>query len=189
MLGRIDGLRVGDRAMVHPDDDVAPVVAVAGDRDRLALRVQRDERARCVEPDPDDFRGVDGRDRVANRGTNRVPNVVRRLLDVIRLGMPGFDRVFAAPRGPPVSREAARARTPGPDVDADHIAHAYPLLAHVHGSTPGSAPIRSLRPASPRAGPLGPRRSHARERTRTRNPSRRDSSAMSANTSPYATAT
>ena len=60
----------------------------------------------------------------------------------------------------------------GFEADILEEAHARPLSALVDGSTPGSAPLRSLRPASPWAGPLGPRlrcslmpQSYRRDRT------------------------
>ena len=51
MSGRVDRLRVVDRAMVHPDDDVAAVVAVEAIVTGLPVRVDRNQRARRVEPD------------------------------------------------------------------------------------------------------------------------------------------
>ena len=100
MTGRIDRARVVDRAVIHPDDDVArrrrrPPLTLTGP----IVRVDRDERARRVEPDADDRvrprTGV-AATRARTALTDGAPDVVRRLLDVVGRGLPDLDAVLAA---------------------------------------------------------------------------------------------
>ena len=153
--------RVVDRAVVHPHDDVACVVAV--DADTVTGRpccVERDQRARRVEADADDRirpRRRRRRSRVLHRGDRPRarcrPTTARRSparAASISIG------VLAAPDQRAVEREQPGARARRADVDAEQT--------YVRRVTAAAAPARG-------------------------SPSRRDSSTMSANTSPYATAT
>ena len=49
MIARVDGVGLGEGAVVHPDDHVARVVALVVDGERAALLVQYDERNVIVE--------------------------------------------------------------------------------------------------------------------------------------------
>ena len=95
MFRRIYLVRLLNRTVIHPDDDV--LFVMSGDRDcnRLIVRVQSDERACSVETDADDFgwRNAALLDRSSNSRADSRPDIFGRLLDVIGLRLEHQDRV------------------------------------------------------------------------------------------------
>jgi len=64
--------------MVHPDDDVALRVAREADAERLAVRIEHDQRRRRVEADPLDRCGRQPRlrQRLADRSGAGLPDIL-----------------------------------------------------------------------------------------------------------------
>ena len=93
----VDQLRLFDRAMIHPDDDVAGRIAARPNRKRLAGRIEDDQRTGRVEADAADrLRLHAGRfDRRAHRGDGRRPDVGRGLFDNVAGLAPSGDHAAA----------------------------------------------------------------------------------------------
>src|SRR6478735_3747129 len=106
--------------MIHPHDHVLAVVTARRDRDGAIARVEQDQRAGCVEADA--AHGIAARASFSKSDSYclgaRAPNVVRRLFDEIRCGLPGLDRVH--PHAEPLAGAVEQAGTcaAGTDVDA-----------------------------------------------------------------------
>src|SRR5262249_4381199 len=113
--------RFARRAMVHPDDRVALRRAGRADRKRAPGMIEHNERAGGVEAEATEAleRQPARRDRLADRGANRAPDVVGGVFDDVARLAPDLDR---APRaGEELARrvEDAGARAARADVDPD----------------------------------------------------------------------
>ncbi len=121
ILSIVDQSRFRGRAMIHPDDDVAPVVAGCGHRHRRAALVQHHQRASRIEPDALHGVGPYRRlgDRAAHRGRAGVPDIRRRLLDDVAGLVPDLNRMSRGRKQVSCLVEHPRARTGRSDIDAD----------------------------------------------------------------------
>jgi hypothetical protein len=117
----VDQLRLLDRAVIHPDDDVAGRIAARPDRKRLAGRIEDNQRTGRVEADAADrFRLHAGRfDRRAHRGHGRRPDVGRGLFDNVAGLAPGGDHPPRIGEQLPAQSENARTNAARSHVDAD----------------------------------------------------------------------
>ena len=119
--GRAFG-RLGDGAVVEPDDDVPAVLPARRDRDRAALAVEDDERAGGIEADPGDALGPHARrlQGTAHAGTDRLPDILGALLGMIRLRPIEQDGPLIATEQAARPVEDARSGAAGSDVHRDH---------------------------------------------------------------------
>ena len=117
----VDQTGFGNRAMVHPDDDVASRLARRADRQRIGASVEHHQRARRIEADALDGRRRNRcfRHRGADRGGARRPDFGRRLLDDAARLMPNRDRMPGGRQQRSLFVEHAGARARCPDVDTD----------------------------------------------------------------------
>src|SRR5262249_8803587 len=109
--------------VVHPHDDVLLVAAGRAHGDGRVGLVERHERAGRVESDALDAREVRGSEaglpeRVPNGLSAGSPDVVRRLLDEVRLGPEDLDRDTAEAEATARRVEDRGPRAAGADVDA-----------------------------------------------------------------------
>ncbi len=116
--------------MVHPDDDVASIVARRTDRHRIGGGVEHYQRASRIET-----HALDGarrkrrfRHRGADRSSARRPDFGRRLLDDVARLMPDRDRMPGGRQQGSLFVEHAGARARCPDVDTDKgLPHSNPV--------------------------------------------------------------
>ncbi len=128
---RIDARRLVDRAVVHPDDDVAVGMGgVAHAQGRIAHHHQR---TGGVEPDACHAGRVDPGlgHRGAGRGADRVPDLRAGLFGDHPVGAVHGDVAFPGAKRGARGVEHARPRRSGADVDADqvpvHQRHSRPI--------------------------------------------------------------
>ncbi len=129
----------GDRPVVEPGDHV-PAILVAGRHAGRPVRlVQGDQRAGGIERDAGDRLPADTGDgeRVADRGRDRRPDVVRALLGVVWLRPVQRDRSLGPGEHAAAGIEHASARAAGADIHGDH--GRIP-----HGQLPDLAPLATL---------------------------------------------
>ncbi len=134
IVSGVDRGGFGDRAMIHPHDDVACRIGVLGDRNRGAFTADRDQRAGSVEADP-----TDGGRRNArlghsrpHRGAGLRPDVARRLLEHIGARIKLQDRPYGERQFGAGAIEHAGAHAAGSHVDADkgRSRHAWVPVSH-----------------------------------------------------------
>ena len=91
--GGVDALRLVERPVIHPDDDVAFGIVGRPDRQRPSLAVENDQRAGGVEAEALDGVGGDSRrlNGLADGFHHRFPDVVGGLLDHVALLPPDAD--------------------------------------------------------------------------------------------------
>src|SRR5690242_8763780 len=121
--------------MIHPDDDIARVIAGRAHGERLAVRVQHDQRARRVETNA--VHGIRGKRSLGHRTADArgagVPDVRGRLLDNVAGLLPDLDRSLGGRQQLPSLVEDPCPRAQGSDVDADKSPHASgPMLTFAH---------------------------------------------------------
>ena len=94
----VDGSRIVDGTVIHPDDHVPRVVSIGVHGHALAIGTHRNERASRVETQTHDRdrRYIGDLPRFSYRAADRIPDVTRRLLDVIGLRIPDLQRSLAA---------------------------------------------------------------------------------------------
>ncbi len=174
VAGRVDAGGLRRRAVVHPDHDVPGVVARGAHGHGAIVSVERDERARGVEPDPRDLRGAGPclRQRRTDREARRGPDVVARLLDEVLGGAVEEDGVRARAVHRAARVEQRRADAPRAHVDAQEqgrVRHLRPRPRSREGPPPrpGDRPPRTASPAAPctprppsARAPRGPGRAH-----------------------------
>ena len=126
----VDFAGFGNRAVVHPDDDIAPVVAGATDRQRIGVRVEHHQRACRIEPEALD--GGRRNRRLRHRGADGSracgPDFGRRLFDHAAGLMPDRDRMPGGCQQTALLVKYSGARTRCSDVDADEgLPHCNPV--------------------------------------------------------------
>ena len=125
----VDLRRLFDRAMIHPDDDVAGGIAARPNRERFAGRIEDDQRTGRVEADAADRLRLHASrfDRRAHRGDGRRPDVGRGLFDNVAGLAPGGDHPPRIGEQLPTQSENARANAARSHVDADErLIHGRP---------------------------------------------------------------
>ena len=129
VLRLVDPAGLGNRAMVHPDDDISPFVAGCTDRQWVAGNVDDRKRAGRIETHTLDSRSGKRRFRhgCADRGGAGCPDLGRRLLDDAARFVPYRDRMPGGRQQTSVLVKYSGARARCSDVDADEgLLHCNP---------------------------------------------------------------
>ena len=131
-------LGLGERAVIEPDDDVPLVLAAGRDAGRAVLAVERDQRAGGIEADPGDRRRRQARllARVPRGGADRLPDVLARLLGVVRPRLVHQNRPAGAGEHPATRVEQRGPRAAGADVDRHHHLVRHRLPSRVFALAP-----------------------------------------------------
>ncbi len=129
VLRLVDPAGLGNRAMIHPHDDISPDVAGSTDRQRVSGGIHDHKRAGRVETDAPDggSRKSCFRRGRADRGRAGGPDLGRRLLGNAARLVPYRDRMAGARKQTSVLVKYPGARARCSDIDADEgLLHCNP---------------------------------------------------------------